>query len=48
MPPRPSSSPEYQFCTVEYLIDASSSAISSTTAACSWVVARFGAVHPSR
>src|SRR6516165_2186158 len=40
MPPRPSASPGYQFCTVEYLISASSSAMSSTTAACSWFSAR--------
>src|SRR5664279_5555407 len=45
---RPFSSPAYQFCTVEYLIVASSSATSSTTAACSWFSSRFGAVHPSR
>src|SRR5918997_577598 len=48
MPPRPSASPGYQFCTVEYLISASSSATSSTTAACSWFSSRIGAVHPSR
>ena len=36
IPPWPVSlSPGYQFCTVEYLISASSSATSSTTAACS-------------
>ena len=33
-PPIPFSSPAYQFCTVEYLIVASSKATSSTTAAC--------------
>src|SRR5665213_2060005 len=33
MPPLPSLSPAYQFCTVEYLIDAWSSATSSTVAA---------------
>src|ERR1700709_544015 len=48
MPPRPSESPGYQFCTVEYLISASSSATSSTTAACSWFSSRLGAVHPGR
>ena len=32
-PPFPNASPEYQFCTVEYLIFAFSSAINSTTAA---------------
>src|SRR6185295_17725976 len=48
MPPRPSASPGYQFCTVEYLISALSSATSSTTAACSWFSSRIGAVHPSR
>src|SRR5262245_25386434 len=48
IPPRPSLSPGYQFCTVEYLMVASSSATSSTTAACSWLRSRFGAVHPSR
>src|SRR2546423_13195497 len=48
MPPRPSSSPAYQFCTVEYLICASSSATSSTTAACNWLRSNFGAVQPSR
>src|SRR5579871_280976 len=48
MPPRPCSSPGYQFCTVEYLIVASRSAISSTTAACSWLSSRAGAEHPSR
>src|SRR5215831_8335912 len=48
MPPRPSSSPAYQFCTVEYLISASSSATSSTTAACNWFLSNFGAVQPSR
>src|SRR6185369_9302505 len=42
------SSPAYQFCTVEYLICASSSATSSTTAACSWFLSNFGAVQPSR
>ena len=45
---RPSSSPAYQFWTVEYLMVASSSATSSTTAACSWFSSRFGAVQPSR
>ena len=34
IPPFPSLSPGYQFCTVEYFISASSSAISSTLAAC--------------
>src|SRR5919197_6498286 len=48
MPPRPSSSPGYQFCTVEYLISAPGSATSSTTAAWSWFVSRCGAVQPSR
>src|ERR1041384_5896533 len=48
IPPLPSSSPAYQFCTVEYLICASSSATSSTTAACSWLRSNFGAVQPSR
>ena len=47
-PPRPSSSPGYQFCTVEYFTSASSSATISTTAACSWLVSRRGAVQPSR
>src|SRR3569832_1864851 len=48
MPPLPSASPGYQFCTVLYLIFASSSATSSTTAAWSWFSSRFGAVQPSR
>src|SRR5262252_8906627 len=48
MPPRPSLSPGYQFWTVEYLISASSSATSSTTAACNWLRSRLGAVQPSR
>src|SRR3546814_6766570 len=48
MPPTPFSSPGYQFCTVEYLISARSSATSSTTAACSWFSSRCGAVQPSR
>src|SRR6266576_3913057 len=48
MPPTPSSSPAYQFCTVEYLICASSSATSSTTAACNWFLSNLGAVQPSR
>src|SRR6185369_4917283 len=48
MPPTPFSSPAYQFCTVEYLISALSSATSSTTAACSWLVSNLGAVQPSR
>src|SRR6267142_4635991 len=48
MPPLPSELPGYQFWTVEYLISASSCAISSTTAACSWFSSRRGAVHPSR
>ena len=34
IPPLPSSSPGNQFCTVEYLISALSSAINSTFAAC--------------
>ena len=34
IPPFPSLSPGYQFCTVEYLISASSNAINSTLAAC--------------
>ena len=34
IPPMPSLSPGYQFCTVEYFISARSSATSSTTAAC--------------
>src|SRR6185312_8727106 len=48
MPPLPLASPGYQFCTVEYLISASSSATSSTTAACNWFSSRIGAVQPSR
>src|SRR6476620_10425205 len=48
MPPLPSASPAYQFCTVEYFTEALSSAMSSTTAACSWFSSRLGAVHPSR
>ena len=40
--------PGYQFCTVEYLISASSNATSSTTAAWSWFWSRMGAVQPSR
>src|SRR6266568_1318335 len=48
MPPTPCSSPAYQFCTVEYLISASSSATNSTTAACSWFLSNLGAVQPSR
>src|SRR6476659_9656188 len=48
MPPTPFSSPAYQFCTVEYLMSAPSSATSSTTAAWSWLVSNFGAVQPSR
>src|ERR1700682_5130966 len=48
MPPFPFLSPGYQFWTVEYLIRASSSATSSTTAAWSWFLSRFGAVQPSR
>src|SRR3970282_2771622 len=48
MPPRPSASPGYQFWMVEYLIVASSSATSSTTAAWSWCSSRIGAVQPSR
>src|SRR6185437_13907390 len=48
MPPFPSLSPGYQFWTVEYLTVASSSATSSTTAACSWFSSRIGAVHASR
>src|SRR2546430_394808 len=48
MPPLPVSSPAYQFCTVEYLISASSSAMSSTTAAWSWFLSNCGAVQPSR
>src|SRR5271163_790628 len=47
-PPLPSESPGYQFCTVEYLISASSCASSSTTAACNWFSSRLGAVQPSR
>src|SRR3569833_3260069 len=43
MPPRPSASPGYQFCTVEYLICASSCATSSTTAACNWFSSRIDA-----
>src|SRR6266436_3018920 len=43
MPPLPSELPGYQFCTVEYLISASSSATSSTTAACNWFSSRCGA-----
>src|SRR5450759_3989705 len=48
MPPFPFLSPGYQFWTVEYLICASSSATSSTTAAWSWFSSRIGAVQPSR
>src|SRR5258707_15612555 len=48
MPPTPCSSPAYQFCTVEYLISALSSATSSTTAACSWFLSNLGAVQPSK
>jgi hypothetical protein len=48
MPPTPFASPGYQFWTVEYLISASSSATSSTTAAWSWFSSRIGAVQPSR
>src|ERR1700686_4188461 len=48
IPPRPCASPGYQFCTVEYLIWASSRATSSTTAAWSWFSSRIGAVQPSR
>src|SRR6188508_1519866 len=48
IPPLPSASPGYQFWTVEYLISASSSATSSTTAAWSWFSSRIGAVQPSR
>ena len=48
VPPLPSLSPGYQFCTVEYLMVALSSATSSTTAACSWFSSRRGAVQPSR
>ena len=48
MPPLPSASPGYQFCTVEYLMRASVRAMSSTTAAWSWFSSRMGAVHPSR
>src|SRR5450756_1395576 len=40
MPPLPSELPGYQFCTVEYLISASSSVTSSTTAACNWFSSR--------
>src|SRR5690606_16943538 len=40
--------PGYQFWMVEYLIVASSCAMSSTTAACSWFSSRIGAVQPSR
>src|SRR6478609_615131 len=48
MPPLPSASPGYQFCTVEYLISASSWQTNSTTAACNWFSSRIGAVQPSR
>src|SRR5215470_16041954 len=48
MPPFPLASPGYQFWMVEYLISASSSATSSTTAACNWFSSRCGAVQPSR
>eukprot|EP00955_Chlamydomonas_euryale_P033075 347073-Chlamydomonas_euryale.AAC.1 len=48
MPPLPSASPAYQFCTVEYLISALAPADSSTTAACSWLESYAGAVQPSR
>src|SRR5471032_816017 len=48
MPPLPFLSPGYQFWIVEYLIDASPIATSSTTAACSWFSSRIGAVQPSR
>ena len=37
----------YQFWIVVYRIEASSSAMSSTTALCSELVENFGAVHPS-
>src|SRR5262249_38912527 len=48
-PPRPSLSPGYQFCTVEYLICAfGPAATSSTTAACNWFSSRIGAVQPSK
>src|SRR5437667_308473 len=48
MPPIPCSSPAYQFCTVEYLISALSSATSSTTAACNWLRSNFGANSNTR
>src|SRR3990172_3164592 len=48
MPPFPFLSPGYQFCIVLYFSSASSSAMSSTTAAWSWFSSRIGAVHPSR
>src|SRR5207245_644802 len=48
MPPLPCASPGYQFCTVEYLICALSSATSSTTAAWSWFLSRMGAVRMLR
>jgi hypothetical protein len=48
IPPTPFSSPEYQFCTVEYLIVALSNATNSTTAACNWLLLNCGAVQPSK
>ena len=48
IPPFPSLSPGYQFCTVEYFISASSRAINSTFAACSWFSSLIGAVQPSK
>ena len=48
IPPTPCSLPAYQFCTVEYFIDASSKAINSTTAACNVFVSNIGAVQPSK
>ena len=48
IPPFPDSSPEYQFCTVEYFISAESKAINSTIAACNWFLLYCGAVQPSK
>ena len=47
MPPRPFSSPGYQFWTVLYFTSASFSTMISTTAAWSWFSSRIGAVQPS-
>ena len=45
---KPSASPGYQFCTVEYFTSARSCTTISTMAACNWFSSRIGAVHPSR